>query len=119
MSAGDRALVQMASVSDFNSMANDIRGMEKGYTTTFIIDGEITQGWVLVDTDPPFQQGNYYIVFRHPIDDRVGTAEYIGVLLSDDGRVTEVRQYVLLQNDNDYQDSDFERFGALWLEHTH
>jgi len=117
MSAGNTASVQLADPEAFNSMANDVRGMEASYTTTVVVNGTIIQGWKLVDPEPPFRRGQYRIVLRHPLNDEIGTAEYIGILLSDDGYEQTVCQYVLIQNDNDYLGSGPERFDVLWLTH--
>jgi len=108
------AIVRLADSSSFNSMANNVNGMKEGYTTSVTIDGETTEGWVLVDTNPPFFHGEYHIILRHPVEDAPGTAEYIGILLSDDGHVMYACQLVLSRDDAGYEVADFEHFDALW-----
>jgi len=115
MSTGKEAPVRLSNPTEFNSMANDIRASMQGYTTAFFVFGVTTGGWRLVDGTPPFEQGQHRFIFRHPLDDETGVAEYACVLLSDDGYETEVCQYILVQNDNDYKGAGFERFDEFRL----
>ena len=119
MSDEKTAAVVLTDPHDLNAMANNINGMKEGYTTSIMIDDVIIEGWVLTDTKPPFFRGDYHLVLRHPLDNEANTAEYVGILLSDDGYVMDVSQIVLTQNDGEFHDAGFERFDALWSVPAH
>ena len=114
MSAGGEASVELADPRAFNSMACNAVRIEYGYVTNLVINGTIVEGWVLIG-EVPFIEGYYRFILRHPLNDDIGTAEYVCVLLSDDGYDMEVCQYILIQNDNDYTSSGFERYGVFDL----
>jgi hypothetical protein len=112
MSAGGEASV---SARDFNLFWRFAFGfingdLSNGTVVDLLINGEVSEGWAFYSHE---FVDNYDIILRRPLDETIGTAEYVKVLFPDDGEGVRFVQSVVIQNDNNYIGTGNERFGAL------
>jgi hypothetical protein len=114
MSAGTVASVRVTDPQNFSSMLDKplLLGVSE---TTVTINGSEVDGWKVSHTGWAMKDKLYNMYLRRPLDEELGTAEYVGVIVSMEGEIVKTYQYLLIQNDYDYANSGLERFDSIVL----